>query len=182
MALVECPDCGRKISEYEPRCPVCLCQGPFTELPKYEDPHKVVPSDHFHISTNNSKFAAFGVIILVAVGAALLPPMFEANQTSTKTNQEPPVQTTKNIPSVGQLCKTKGHYLFSANPDDLKKAEQLVNDKIALAKFIREGRAGILQEGQRVYYDDDKWPAMIKIRPEGETEGVWVSCDAIEPL
>ena len=84
-------------------------------------------------------------------------------------------------PKVGTQYKTRSGYLIAPTQGQYDKAVALAVDKVALAKLIDQGEAGILPAGITVYCDDIEFPGRLKIRVPGETEGVWTVIEAIEP-
>jgi len=84
-------------------------------------------------------------------------------------------------PKIGTQYKTRSGYLIAPTQGQYDKAVALAVDKVALAKLIDRGEAGILSQGITVYCDDIEFPGRIKIRLPGETEGVWTVIEAIEP-
>jgi hypothetical protein len=86
------------------------------------------------------------------------------------------------FPHIGTSYKTKAGYFFASTPDALQNALILAKDKKAFKKLFVQGRAVILRPNMIVYCDDVNISGMVKIRPEGETDGVWTLIGALQPL
>jgi len=101
---------------------------------------------------------------------------------SPSSKDETSPQKEKFIPETGKLYQTKSGYPMAVTAEDLEKGIELSSDKEAFRKFAMTGNIGLTEAGIHVYFEDIKFPNMIKIRPEGETEGFWTVQKAIEPI
>ena len=134
-------------------------------------------------------FAVVGLLALIGYCQVSVPSNNSGSNTSASTS-ESSSPSQPNIPEpqkhivleAGKLYKTKAAYPIAITPEDLEKGIQLSHDKGAFAKFAAEGRINLTKPGLHVYFEDIKLSGLIKIRLEGETEGLWTVKDAIEPI
>jgi len=156
MALIECPECSAKISDSAATCPHCG----FATV-KARQPIRPV----FRL--------LLGVIFVLLIGALLYDTL---TPKAAKEVSKPAIQ-------IGGTYKTNGNWPDAASPDALRLALNLFDkDREAFLKLCAEGRAGILAPGVHVRCEDFSGVGMVKVRPEGETDGVWTVIEAIEPL
>ncbi len=166
----ECIQCKKQIADEASFCPVC---GKPQKADKVINP----------LQENLSKGMIIGSLIFAAIilyGAkSCVDSVF-----SPSTNEQKQVlsQPDHIIPEIGKLYKTKGGWPIAITTEELEHALTLLKDKEAFLKLIEQNRTNLLKPGLVVYCDDVKFPGMVKIRPKGQTDGLWTVIEALEPL